>query len=147
MVLVGSGAGAGERVLDALAGPCGRAGVPVACLSAGVTGIGDETSDGGDAHGSASVVRVLRSREADDEAAAELMLELPAPRPQATALVLHTSGTTGRPKQVPLAHANLVASMTNIVDTYTLRYACGHARHITPSTRKPAPACKRGLKP
>ena len=54
---------------------------------------------------------------------------------------------TGRPKQVPLAHANLVASMTNIVDTYTLRYACGHARHITPSTRKPAPACKRGLKP
>ncbi|MCP2936126.1 AMP-binding protein, partial [Salmonella enterica subsp. enterica serovar Typhimurium] len=31
------------------------------------------------------------------------------------ALVLHTSGTTSRPKQVPLSHANLAASMAHIV--------------------------------
>ena len=32
------------------------------------------------------------------------------PDPQALALILHTSGTTSRPKQVPLTHANLTAS-------------------------------------
>ncbi|WFD42314.1 oxalate--CoA ligase [Malassezia psittaci] len=37
-----------------------------------------------------------------------------------TALVLHTSGTTGRPKAVPLTHENLVTSMQNIRNTYDL---------------------------
>ncbi len=37
-----------------------------------------------------------------------------------TALILHTSGTTNRPKRVPLAHENLVASVRNIVETYGL---------------------------
>jgi acyl-CoA synthetase (AMP-forming)/AMP-acid ligase II len=36
------------------------------------------------------------------------------------ALVLHTSGTTSRPKRVPLQHANLVASVANIIATYEL---------------------------
>ncbi len=36
------------------------------------------------------------------------------------ALVLHTSGTTSRPKRVPLAHGNLVTSVVNIVETYQL---------------------------
>ena len=36
------------------------------------------------------------------------------------ALVLHTSGTTARPKQVPLSHANLMASMANIAMTLRL---------------------------
>ena len=36
------------------------------------------------------------------------------------ALVLHTSGTTSRPKLVPLRHRNLVASTDNIVSTYGL---------------------------
>src|SRR5436190_1092942 len=36
------------------------------------------------------------------------------------ALFLHTSGTTSRPKGVPLTHANLVASIRNIVATYAL---------------------------
>lgn len=36
------------------------------------------------------------------------------------ALVLHTSGTTARPKQVPLTHANLCASADNIVETLRL---------------------------
>jgi acyl-CoA synthetase (AMP-forming)/AMP-acid ligase II len=36
------------------------------------------------------------------------------------ALVLHTSGTTSRPKIVPLSHANLIASAGNIVRTLNL---------------------------
>jgi acyl-CoA synthetase (AMP-forming)/AMP-acid ligase II len=36
------------------------------------------------------------------------------------ALVLHTSGTTSRPKRVPLRHRNLLASTANIVATYDL---------------------------
>ncbi|KAF3929861.1 S-dihydroxybenzoyltransferase [Dactylella cylindrospora] len=36
------------------------------------------------------------------------------------ALVLHTSGTTGRPKAVPLTHRNLTTTMRNIQATYKL---------------------------
>ncbi|KAL4889047.1 hypothetical protein BDV59DRAFT_187447 [Aspergillus ambiguus] len=36
------------------------------------------------------------------------------------ALVLHTSGTTGRPKAVPLTHKNLTTTMRNIQTTYQL---------------------------
>jgi acyl-CoA synthetase (AMP-forming)/AMP-acid ligase II len=39
------------------------------------------------------------------------------------ALVLHTSGTTSRPKIVPLTHANLIASAGNIVRTLNLSEA------------------------
>ncbi|HET8629347.1 MAG TPA: acyl--CoA ligase [Thermomicrobiales bacterium] len=42
------------------------------------------------------------------------------PSPDDVALVLHTSGTTSRPKRVPLRHRNLVASIDNIVATYQL---------------------------
>lgn len=37
-----------------------------------------------------------------------------------TALILHTSGTTSRPKRVPLSHANLLASAGNVANTYSL---------------------------
>jgi len=40
--------------------------------------------------------------------------------PEDVALVLHTSGTTGRPKAVPLTHRNLTRTMKNIVATYEL---------------------------
>ncbi|KAJ2779882.1 hypothetical protein GGI15_003737 [Coemansia interrupta] len=43
-----------------------------------------------------------------------------APRPDDVALLLHTSGTTGRPKAVPLTHANIARSMRNISATYAL---------------------------
>ena len=43
-----------------------------------------------------------------------------APSPDEAALVLHTSGTTGRPKRVPILHRNIVVSMRNIVDHYSL---------------------------
>ncbi len=40
--------------------------------------------------------------------------------PDAVALVLHTSGTTSRPKIVPLSHRNLVASARHIATTLAL---------------------------
>jgi oxalate---CoA ligase len=46
-----------------------------------------------------------------------------APKPPSgddVALMLHTSGTTGRPKRVPLRHRNLEASIGNITATYQL---------------------------
>ncbi|ERT01792.1 hypothetical protein HMPREF1624_00086 [Sporothrix schenckii ATCC 58251] len=42
------------------------------------------------------------------------------PKPHDVALVLHTSGTTSRPKVVPLTHRNLTVTMKNIQDTYKL---------------------------
>lgn len=43
-----------------------------------------------------------------------------APRPDDVALFLHTSGTTSRPKGVPLTHENLRTSIGNIAATYQL---------------------------
>lgn len=40
--------------------------------------------------------------------------------PDDIALLLHTSGTTSRPKQVPLLHRNLTASASHIADHYGL---------------------------
>ncbi|KAK0720909.1 AMP-binding enzyme [Lasiosphaeris hirsuta] len=42
------------------------------------------------------------------------------PQPEDAALVLHTSGTTSRPKVVPLSHRNLTRTMKNIQATYQL---------------------------
>lgn len=36
------------------------------------------------------------------------------------AMILHTSGTTSRPKRVPIRHRNLVASVRNIIHAYAL---------------------------
>ncbi len=41
-------------------------------------------------------------------------------QPQDIALILHTSGTTSRPKIVPLSHANICASARNICQTLQL---------------------------
>jgi acyl-CoA synthetase (AMP-forming)/AMP-acid ligase II len=43
--------------------------------------------------------------------------------PGDVALVLHTSGTTSRPKMVPLTHRNLTRTMKNIRETYELTEA------------------------
>jgi acyl-CoA synthetase (AMP-forming)/AMP-acid ligase II len=36
------------------------------------------------------------------------------------AMILHTSGTTSRPKRVPIRHRNLIASANNIITAYSL---------------------------
>jgi acyl-CoA synthetase (AMP-forming)/AMP-acid ligase II/thioesterase domain-containing protein len=43
------------------------------------------------------------------------------PDPDAVALLLHTSGTTARPKLVPLTHRQLAASAANVAETLGLR--------------------------
>ena len=43
------------------------------------------------------------------------------PSPDDVALLLHTSGTTARPKRVPIRHRNIVASAQNIATTLDLR--------------------------
>jgi acyl-CoA synthetase (AMP-forming)/AMP-acid ligase II len=45
---------------------------------------------------------------------------LPDPSPDDVALLLHTSGTTSRPKSVPLRHRNLSASAQSIAAGYSL---------------------------
>ncbi|MGQ0702039.1 MAG: acyl--CoA ligase [Gemmatimonadales bacterium] len=42
------------------------------------------------------------------------------PTPESVALVLHTSGTTSRPKLVPLSHRNLVTSARNVAESLAL---------------------------
>lgn len=39
-------------------------------------------------------------------------------QPEDIAMILHTSGTTSRPKRVPIKHRNLAASAGNIIGTY-----------------------------
>lgn len=43
--------------------------------------------------------------------------------PEDVAMILHTSGTTSRPKRVPIKHRNLAASAENIIRTYQLTAA------------------------
>jgi len=54
------------------------------------------------------------------DSAADRQASANGPRGDDVALFLHTSGTTSRPKGVPLTHANLMASIRNIVATYAL---------------------------
>ncbi|KAK3680617.1 hypothetical protein B0T22DRAFT_387912 [Podospora appendiculata] len=56
-------------------------------------------------------------------AAATAPQPLLAPEPDDVALILHTSGTTSRPKVVPLSHRNLTRTMRNIQATYQLTAA------------------------
>ncbi|KAK9817520.1 hypothetical protein WJX74_005507 [Apatococcus lobatus] len=42
------------------------------------------------------------------------------PQPNDVALLLYTSGTTSRPKGVPLRHENLAAGIDNVINTYAL---------------------------
>ena len=56
----------------------------------------------------------------EGEPATDVQAEIEAPREDDVALVLHTSGTTSRPKIVPLTHANLRASARHIGATLEL---------------------------
>lgn len=50
------------------------------------------------------------------------LLDPATPSEDDTALFLHTSGTTSRPKGVPLKHRNLMESISNIVKHYSLNF-------------------------
>jgi oxalate---CoA ligase len=74
-------------------------------------------------------MRVIRLRPSTADAAGIFTLDLPPAPANATpvfaqpgdeALVLHTSGTTARPKMVPLTHSNLAATIDNIIATLAL---------------------------
>jgi amino acid adenylation domain-containing protein len=77
-------------------------------------------------------IRVIRLRPAMADAAGIFTLDLESAPPRAIpvfaqpgdeALVLHTSGTTARPKMVPLTHANLAASARNIAGSLGLDWS------------------------
>lgn len=55
-----------------------------------------------------------------DETAVTPVSGLEPAQPHDTGLILHTSGTTSRPKQVPLAQSNLMASTRTIASFYQL---------------------------
>ena len=69
-------------------------------------------------------LEIIRLREEGPAGAFSLSTDREAPvEPRgddATALILHTSGTTSRPKMVPLTQANLHASARNIAQTLAL---------------------------
>src|ERR1700735_3368238 len=74
-------------------------------------------------------IRVIRLKPATDDAAGIFTLDFPhsdsSPAPSYgedgdEALVLHTSGTTARPKMVPLTQANLTASARSIAASLAL---------------------------
>ena len=135
-------AGAAAATLDAARGPCNAADVPLAevVLRDDWASLHPSTT-GGASHITASGRRGKHAEEAASMSRLALRPLTPLPwlqplhafgstgdarhrhrlaRPSDAALMLHTSGTTGRPKQVPLSHANMVHSMRNIVDTYSI---------------------------
>ncbi len=68
------------------------------------------------------VLRLLEGGPAGAVRLADVPEGAARPRPaEATALILHTSGTTARPKMVPLSLANLAVSAGNIAATLRLR--------------------------
>jgi acyl-CoA synthetase (AMP-forming)/AMP-acid ligase II len=72
---------------------------------------------------------ITATPEADGTLSFNILNEPPTARlnqlaePDDFALILHTSGTTSRPKRVPIRHRNLVASAHNIIATYNLSAA------------------------
>ena len=98
--------------MNAVIVPAGEHGPAVAVAEAhGIRVIRLESDIAGGA-GSFRLLGAVDSRDFDDFA-----------DPDDVALVLHTSGTTARPKMVPLTHRNLAASARNIMTTLQLTSA------------------------
>lgn len=101
LLVVGPG---GNSAAEAAGGPT--------CIALTVTPPG--------AGSSAAPMLSIQSKTAGFEAVAAPATEQvqDPPLPDDVALFLHTSGTTSRPKGVPLTHANLVASLDNIAQVW-----------------------------
>jgi oxalate---CoA ligase len=83
--------------------------------------VGPDGNPNAEAAEAASVLKITPEMlHIDDKEAFESARQAAIDPPQAAdvALFLHTSGTTSKPKGVPLTHGNLVASITNITQTY-----------------------------
>lgn len=71
-------------------------------------------------------VKVLGNEEHADEAKKDTVKSsgvvplVASPTADSIALILHTSGTTGKPKAVPLSHANLCYGARNVAQSYDL---------------------------
>ena len=68
----------------------------------------------------ASFQRQMILRGDNGELAPDKRTPFPTPDTDDVALLLHTSGTTSKPKGVPLRHVNIMVSVGNIVDSYRL---------------------------
>jgi long-subunit acyl-CoA synthetase (AMP-forming) len=72
------------------------------------------------------VVLDLKDRGQLDERKA---VEVQTAMPDDVALILHTSGTTGKPKAVPLCHKNLVTTMSEFCVPRHYRYTHHSRKH------------------
>lgn len=65
-------------------------------------------------------IQVAQQKDALSDGNIGRVVPIEKPKENDVALILHTSGTTGRPKAVPLTHSNLCRTMANIQATYNL---------------------------
>jgi len=73
-----------------------------------------------DAEGQVRFSSVMDHRPQTTDHGPSSVVHRPSSNPDDIALVLHTSGTTSRPKRAPLSHGNLMASAYNVAVTYKL---------------------------
>mmetsp|Transcript_95380 Transcript_95380/g.251989 ORF Transcript_95380/g.251989 Transcript_95380/m.251989 type:complete len:522 (-) Transcript_95380:312-1877(-) len=92
--------------------PEGNAAAEKACMAAGVPIFAVVMDDDGQVH--------LQALGAHKAPALATIVPAKVSGAEDVALFLHTSGTTSKPKGVPLLHRNLMTSIKNIVATYEL---------------------------
>jgi oxalate---CoA ligase len=72
-------------------------------------------------HGQVKTAGLFELKHAQADFIPSSIVDLDPPKPEDIALILHTSGTTSRPKIVPLSHQNLISSAQNVATTLQLQ--------------------------